>query len=404
MPKKIDFVHLHTHTEYSLLDGAIRISDLIQKCKDNNMPAAAITDHGNMFGAIQFYLKARKAGIKPIIGVEVYVAPNSYKSRTEKKNYHLLLLAKNLIGYKNLLKLVSISYLEGFYYRPRVDKALLNEYSEGLIASSACIAGEIQQYLIKGNKAKARASAEEYAKIFGEGNFYMEIQDHLTIDDEKISNEQMIPLANELGLPLIATNDAHYLNKEDFEAHDVLLCIQTGKNYDDEKRLRFGSKEIYFKTPEEMQNLFSYIPEALSNTLELANKCNLEIPLGDFLLPHFPIPNNYENLDKYLIALSYESAEKRYGEITAKIKDRLEFELDTIIQMGYPGYFLIVQDFIQAAKDKGIPVGPGRGSAAGSIIAYVLGITNIDPLKYDLLFERFLNPERLTMPNIDIDF
>lgn len=404
-----DFVHLHNHTHYSLLDGACRVNDLIEACVDFKMPALAITDHGNMFGAIDFYLQAKKANIKPIIGSEVYMAP---RHRTDKKSskgggdaaYHLILLAKNLTGYRNLMKLVSIGYLEGFYYKPRIDFEVLQQYSDGLIALSACLKGAIPKNLLNNSYTAAQKIALKFQEIFGD-DFYLELHDH-KIKEEKIVRQGLIKLSKELGIKVVATNDTHYLKREHYEAHDILLCLQTGKDYDDPKRLRYNTDQIYFKSPEEMKELFSYIPEAIENTMEITEKCNLELDLSQNYLPKFEIPKEEGDvtIEKYFIKLARKGLEERYDVVTPELKKRLEYELDIINKMGYPGYFLITKDFIDYARKNDIPVGPGRGSAAGSLVSYALGITNVDPIKYDLIFERFLNPERVTLPDIDIDF
>ncbi len=400
-----NFVHLHVHTEYSLLDGASRIDTLVQKAKQLNMPAIAITDHGSMYGVIDFYKSAKKHGIKPIIGCEVYIAP---KSRHEKSaiegesSYHLVLLAENQIGYQNLIALVSKAYSEGFYYKPRIDKELLKEYNEGLICLSACIAGEIPQLLLNGNKEKAEVVIQEYLDIFGKDNFFIEIQDH-GLPEQKSTNPILIELANKYQIGLVATNDLHYINKDDSEFHDVLLCIQTGKTVEDEYRMRFPNNQFYLKSTEEMKLLFGKYQEALSNTVKIAQRCNVDFVFGHLHLPEFPMPADKTD-NEYLRQLCQERILKRFKTDNDEIRDRLDFELQVIAKMGYASYFLIVWDFINYAKENNIAVGPGRGSAAGSIVAFLLGITNIDPLKYGLLFERFLNPERVTMPDIDIDF
>ncbi len=403
-----DFVHLHNHTHYSLLDGAIRVPDLMAATKNFEMPAVAITDHGNMFGAIDFYLNAKKAGIKPIIGSEMYMAPGSRTERkaikkgaSEATAYHLVLLAKDTTGFKNLMKLSTISYLEGFYYKPRIDFEVLEKYSEGLIASSACLKGAIPYKIIHDGYDAAREMALRYKDIFGD-DFYIELQNH-GIQEEIDVQDRLIKLARELNIKLIATNDAHYLKREDYEAHDVLLCLQTGKDYDDPKRMRYNTDQLYFKSPAEMKELFKHIPEAIENTLEITDKCNLNLDLSKNYLPRFEIPNDMSMSD-YFHQIAYEGLQKRYPDITPALQQRLDYEIKIINQMGFPSYFLIVKDFIDHARSLGIPVGPGRGSAAGSLAAYALGITNVDPIEYDLIFERFLNPERVTMPDIDIDF
>jgi len=398
------FVHLHVHSEYSLLDGACKLDELVEQAVNFNMPAVALTDHGVMYGVIDFYKIAKEKGIKPIIGCEVYVTPDS---RFEKKGqrgdlFHLILLAKDFEGYKNLTKLVSLSFIEGFYYKPRVDKELLREYSKGLIALTSCLAGEIPTYILNNRIDKAKEAIREYLDIFG-GDFYLELQDN-GLEEQKYVNERLIGLSKEFNIPLVATNDVHYLNKEDAEIHDILLCIQTGSKLNDKDRLRFKTDEFYFKSEEEMSKIFGNIPEALENTIKIAEKCNLELPLNKVILPVFEVPEG-ETLDSYFERLCWEGARKRFGDnIPNHIKERLEYEISVIKQMGFSGYFLIVQDFVRYAKNKGIPVGPGRGSAAGSLVSYVLGITNIEPTRWGLIFERFLNPERITMPDIDIDF
>jgi len=398
------FVHLHVHSEYSLLDGACKLDELVEQAVNFNMPAVALTDHGVMYGVIDFYKIAKEKGIKPIIGCEVYVTPDS---RFEKKGqrgdlFHLILLAKDFEGYKNLTKLVSLSFIEGFYYKPRVDKELLREYSKGLIALTSCLAGEIPTYILNNRIDKAKEAIREYLDIFGE-DFYLELQDN-GLEEQKYVNERLIELSKEFNIPLVATNDVHYLNKEDAEIHDILLCIQTGSKLNDKDRLRFKTDEFYFKSEEEMSKIFGNIPEALENTIKIAEKCNLELPLNKVILPVFEVPEG-ETLDSYFERLCWEGARKRFGDnIPNHIKERLEYEISVIKQMGFSGYFLIVQDFVRYAKNKGIPVGPGRGSAAGSLVSYVLGITNIEPTRWGLIFERFLNPERITMPDIDIDF
>ena len=407
-----EFVHLHVHTEYSLLDGAIRIKDLCQQAKDFGMPAVAITDHGSMFGAVNFYLTALDMGIKPIIGCEVYVAPgdvddeNAHKSKDKKGRYHLVLLAKNQQGYKNIIKLCSLGYLEGFHYKPRVSKYLLNKYSEGVIALSACLAGEVCRTLTTEGLDAGVDMAQQYADIFP-NNFYIEVQAN-GLEDQEIANDLLIQCAEKTGLPLVATNDCHYLTKEDYEAHDLLLCIQTQTTVDAEKRFRMGTDQLYFKPQEEFEQYFAHVPEAIANTQKIAEMCNLEIELGNYYFPDYELSEGM-TIDTEFVKLCKEGLKKRIEaapyEIDEKVYwDRLDYELGVIIEMGFPAYFLIVQDFINWAKDNRIPVGPGRGSAAGSIVAWALRITNIDPLPYDLLFERFLNVERISMPDIDVDF
>ncbi len=406
--KFANFVHLHTHSQYSLLDGACRLDAVIELAKQHRMPALAITDHGNMFGAVEFYRKATKAGVKPIIGCEAYVAGGS---RFEKKpsnqypdgGFHLVLLVKNLTGYKNLIKLSSAGFLEGFYHRPRIDKQLLREHSEGLIATSACMKGEVNWNLLRGSTDGAVAAALELQQIFGAGNFYLEIQDH-GLEAEQTVIPKIDAISRETGIPLVVTNDCHYLRQEDAEAHDALLCIQTGKTVEDRDRMRYNTDQLYFKSAEEMERLFGDFKPAMENTVRIAETCNLELQLGRLLLPVFPIPRSFRDADVYLSHLCREGLRERYEEITEEITQRLEYELSVIKQMGYAGYFLIVKDFCDFARSQNIPVGPGRGSAAGSLVSYVLRITNIDPISFELLFERFLNPERISMPDIDIDF
>ncbi|MBM7622588.1 DNA polymerase III subunit alpha [Sporohalobacter salinus] len=400
-----EFVHLHVHTEYSLLDGAAKIEELVTQAADYGMPALAITDHGNMYGVVEFYKAAKKAGIKPIIGSEVYVAPDSrfdQKSGQSDSPYHLVLLAKNNQGYRNLLKLVSKGYLEGFYYKPRVDLELLKEFSEGLICLSGCLAGRIPRDLLNEQEQQARKMIKTYQDIFGENNFYLELQDQ-GLRKEKIVNHSLIDLGRELDVPLVATNDVHYLNQEDAQAHDVLLCIQTGKKLTTEDRMKFPNDEFYLKNNQEMAEIFSEVPQAIENTREIAERCNVELDFDQTYLPYYEVPDE-ESLSSYLQELCLKGARRRYGELTEEVKERLDYELEIINEMGYPAYFLIVWDFIEYAKDKGIMVGPGRGSAAGSLVSYVLGITDIDPLEHGLIFERFLNPQRVSMPDIDIDF
>ncbi len=410
------FVHLHLHSQYSLLDGATRFEELFALAKEYDMPAVALTDHGNMFGAIEFYQKAIKSGIKPIIGCEIYVAP---KSRFEKKtddgaegSYHIILLAKNKAGYYNLIKLVSLAHLEGFYYKPRIDKDLLREYNDGLIALSGCLKGEIATLLDRGKDHDAEGVALEYSEIFDRDRFFLEIMEN-GVENQRAINEKLCEMARKLTLPLVATNDCHYLRREDARAHEILLCIQTGKTINDPDHMRFSTDEFYFRSSEEMKALFSDREEAISNTMSIADQCNLELKFGEYHFPRFALPQG-ESLDSYLENLTGEGLEKRLSEMgtgeggIARGREeyftRLEKELTTIKSMGFSGYFLIVSDFINYAKKRGIPVGPGRGSAAGSLVAYSLGITDLDPLRYGLLFERFLNPERISMPDVDVDF
>lgn len=398
------FSHLHVHTEYSLLDGSIRISELIKKTKELGMDSIAITDHGSMFGVIQFYKEAMKNGIKPIIGSEVYVAADGYtqKDPKEKNQYHLVLLAENNTGYRNLMKLVSEAYINGFYYKPRIDHQLLKRYSEGIICLSACLGGEIQQYLLDNNYEKAKNTALIYKDIFGKDRFYLELQDH-GIEEQIRVNEELVKMSKELDIPLIATNDVHYLTKKDSTVHDVLLCIQTGKTVDETNRMKFPTEEFYLKSPEEMYGLFPKYEDALRNTVKIADMCSVDIDFNTLHLPEYKAPEGYTNVE-YLDFLVREGLKERYDNITDEINKRFEYEMDTIVNMGYTDYFLIVWDFIKYARDNEIMVGPGRGSAAGSVVSYALKIIDIDPLEYGLLFERFLNPDRITMPDIDIDF
>jgi len=400
-----EFVHLHVHTNYSLLDGACEIDRLARRLSELGMKSCAITDHGAMYGVIDFYKKMLAYGIKPIIGAEVYMAERTMQDKepgVDDEQYHLVLLAKDIQGYKNLMKLVSLGFTEGFYYKPRIDMDILAKYSEGLIALSGCLAGRIPSLLLKGNFDEAKNIALQLNSIFGQDNFFIEVQDHGLLDQRRIIND-LIRLSQETGIPLVATNDVHYIQKEDALAQDVLMCIQTGKTLDEENRMKFESSEFYLKSPEEMASLFSYIPEALENTIRIAESCNVTLDFGTIHLPSFRVPEGLTE-DEYLNRLCYKGARERYPEITGEIKQRLDYELETIKKMGYSSYFLIVWDFINFARQNGIMVGPGRGSAAGSLVAYCLYITNIDPLKYNLLFERFLNPERISMPDIDVDF
>lgn len=402
----MSFAHLHVHTEYSLLDGSNKIKEYVSRVKELGMNSAAITDHGVMYGVIDFYREARKQGIKPILGCEVYVAPNSRFDREtaggESRYHHLVLLAENNTGYANLMKIVSRGFTEGYYYKPRVDKDLLRQYHEGIIALSACLAGEVQRYLSRGLTEEAKKVALEYQDIFGKGNFFLEMQDH-GIPEQQLVNQRQIQLSKETGIELVVTNDIHYTYAEDAKPHDILLCIQTGKKLDDENRMRYEGGQYYVKSPQEMEALFPYAKQALENTQKIANRCEVEIEFGVTKLPKYDVPDGMTSWE-YLNKLCWEGLEKHYGAPSRELKERLRYELDTIRNMGYVDYFLIVWDFIKYAKDHGIAVGPGRGSAAGSIVSYCLEITNIDPIRYQLLFERFLNPERVTMPDIDVDF
>jgi len=414
--KHAEFVHLHLHTQYSLLDGAIRLEELFEKAREYRMPALALTDHGAMFGAIEFYQQAQKNGLKPILGCEVYVAPGSRFEKASKgiseASFHLVLLAKNLLGYRNLMKLVTAGYLEGFYYRPRVDKELLQQYNEGLIALSACLQGEIPFYLASGEKSRAWQAADEFRSIFSDRRFYLELQEN-KIPEQAKANAGLMEMARDLSLPLVATNDCHYLRKEDARAHEVLLCIQTGKTLRDVDRMKFTTDEFFFRSADQMEELFRYCPEALKNTIEVAERCNLDLKLGELQFPQFQVPPG-ENLDSFLEKSAQRGLEERMAELRSRgqspplaiefYQQRLQKEVSMIQKMGFSGYFLIVSDFIRYAKSRKIPVGPGRGSGAGSLVAYCLGITEIDPLANGLLFERFLNPERISPPDMDIDF
>ena len=402
----MSFAHLHVHTEYSLLDGSNKIKEYVSRVKELGMNSAAITDHGVMYGVIDFYREARKQGIKPILGCEIYVASNSRFDREtaggESRYHHLVLLAENNTGYANLMKIVSRGFTEGYYYKPRVDKDLLRQYHEGIIALSACLAGEVQRYLSRGLTEEAKKVALEYQDIFGKGNFFLEMQDH-GIPEQQLVNQRQIQLSKETGIELVVTNDIHYTYAEDAKPHDILLCIQTGKKLDDENRMRYEGGQYYVKSPQEMEALFPYAKQALENTQKIADRCEVEIEFGVTKLPKYDVPDGMTSWE-YLNKLCWEGLEKHYGAPSRELKERLRYELDTIRSMGYVDYFLIVWDFIKYAKDHGIAVGPGRGSAAGSIVSYCLEITNIDPIRYQLLFERFLNPERVTMPDIDVDF
>ena len=402
----MNFTHLHVHTEYSLLDGSNKIQEYVNRVRELGMDSAAITDHGVMYGVIDFYRAARAAGINPILGCEVYVAPGSRFDREigsgDDRYYHLVLLAENNQGYANLMKIVSKSFVEGFYYKPRVDLQLLEKYHEGLIALIACLAGEVARFLTRGMYEDAKAAALRYQDIFGKGNFFLELQDH-GIPEQQNVNQQLLKMHRETGIELVATNDVHYTLAEDAQPHDVLLCLQTGKKLSDENRMRYDGGQYYVKSPEEMERLFPYATEALENTHKIAERCHVEIEFGVTKLPKFDVPEGYTSWE-YLNELCFKGLEERYQPVTEELKERLNYELSTIKNMGYVDYFLIVWDFIRYARDHDIMVGPGRGSAAGSLVAYTLGITQLDPIRYDLLFERFLNPERVSMPDIDVDF
>ena len=430
-----NFVHLHIHSEFSLLDGANRIKDIPKIAKELGMDSIAITDHGVMFGVIDFYKACKENGVKPIIGCEMYVAPRSRKDKDpnlDSKYNHLILLAKNNEGYKNLSKLVSLSFIEGYYYKPRIDKELLEKYHEGLICCSACLAGEVPQAIQKGDMEEAKKAALWFKDLFKD-DYYLEIQNN-GIKQQALVNQKLVELSKELDIPLVATNDAHYSRKEDAYNHEVLLCIQTGKRMSDEDRMRFETDELYIKSPEEMSEFFSGVPEAIENTVKIAEKCNVEFEFGNTILPNYDVPEGFETHYDYIEYLTkkglverygieesksnlekisdnepksvtaVEKAEKEYKELSEEIRNRTEYELGVIKKMGYVDYFLIVWDYIHYAKTHDIPVGPGRGSGAGSIVAYAIGITDIDPLKYNLLFERFLNPDRISMPDFDVDF
>lgn len=402
----MSFTHLHVHTEYSLLDGSNKIKEYVSRVKELGMNSAAITDHGVMYGVIDFYKAARAAGIKPILGCEVYVAPGSRFDRElshgDDRYYHLVLLAENNKGYQNLMKIVSKGFVEGYYYKPRVDMEVLETYHEGIIALSACLAGEVQRYLVRGLYEEAKETAYKYEKCFGKGNFFLELQDH-GIPEQKTVNAGLMRMSQETGIELVATNDVHYTYAEDAEPHDILLCLQTGKKLSDENRMRYEGGQYFVKSEEEMRELFPYAAQAIDNTQKIADRCQVEIEFGVTKLPHFDVPEGYDSWT-YLNKLCHEGLVRRYPDKHEELLPKLDYELSVIQKMGYVDYFLIVWDFINYARTHGIPVGPGRGSAAGSLVSYTTGITNIDPIRYNLLFERFLNPERVTMPDIDIDF
>ena len=403
----MEFTHLHVHTEYSLLDGSNKITEYVNRIRELGMTAGAITDHGVMYGVIDFYRAAKKAGINPILGCEVYVAPGSRFDREQVKGedryYHLVLLAENNVGYANLMKIVSKGFVDGYYYRPRVDMEVLETYHEGIIALSACLAGEVQRYLTRGMYEEAKAIALKYETCFGKGNFFLELQDH-GIPEQAQVNQQLLRMHQELGIDLVATNDVHYTYEKDAEAHDILLCLQTGKKLSDENRMRYEGGQYFVKSEEEMKALFPYALDAIENTQKIADRCHVEIEFGVTKLPKFDVPDGYTSWE-YLNKLCYEGLDERYSpKRVQELKPRLEYELSVIQKMGYVDYFLIVWDFIHFARENDIMVGPGRGSAAGSLVSYTLGITKLDPIRYSLLFERFLNPERVSMPDIDVDF
>ena len=402
----MDFVHLHVHSEYSLLDGMCRIKDIPKRAKELGMNAIALTDHGVMFGSAIFYQECQKYGIKAIIGCEVYIAPNSRFdknfSRDDDKYNHLILLVKDKQGYQNLIKLVSIGFTEGFYSKPRIDKDVLKKYSKGLVCLSGCLAGEVSKAILQDDLEKAEKVALWYKEIFGD-DYYLEIQNN-GLREQVMVNQKLIGLSRKLNIPLVATNDAHYLRKEDSFNHEILLCMQTGKRITDSDRMKFESNEFYIKSKEEMSSYFEAVPEAIENTVKIADKCNFDFEFGVTKLPNYEVPEEFKTHEDYFRYLAEKGLKKRYGNYSKDIKERAEYEMSIISKMGYVDYFLIVWDFINFAKRKGIPVGPGRGSGAGSIIAYAIEITDIDPIKYGLLFERFLNPERVSMPDFDIDF
>ncbi len=401
----MSFAHLHVHTEYSLLDGACRIDGLMDRVKELGQTAVAITDHGVMYGCIDFYKAAKAAGVKPIIGCEVYVTRRTIADRVhgvDNDPYHLVLLCENRKGYENLCLLVSEAFINGFYGKPRVDLSMLEQHHEGLIALSACLAGAIPQYLMEEDYESARCYALKFSGIFGEGNFYLELQDH-GIEEQRPVNQGVMRLARETGLPLVVTNDAHYLRKEDAQMQDVLLCVQTGKTVDEPNRMRFQTEEFYIKSEDELRQLFPNCSEAFENTGKIADRCNLEFTFHEYHLPSFPVPDGYTN-EEYFRELCYNGFRERYENPPQEYVDRLEYEIGVISRMGYVNYYLIVWDFIRYAKEQGIPVGPGRGSGAASIVAYCMHITEVDPMKYALIFERFLNPERVSMPDFDTDF
>ncbi|MEA3506923.1 MAG: DNA polymerase III subunit alpha, partial [Elusimicrobiota bacterium] len=401
------FVHLHLHTDYSFLDGACRIQPLVKKAAELNMPALAITDHGNMCGAVKFYKECIAGGIKPIIGCEFYVAPRSRdkKDKKNKASFHMTLLAKNDTGYRNLMRLNEIAYMEGFYHKPRIDDKVLKLHSDGLIALSGCLQGRIPRLIQDDRLKRARQEASKYLDIFGEDNFYLEMMD-TGIKKQKLVNEELYRIAGEIdGIECVATNDCHYIEKEDAYAQEILMCIGTGRTMDDPNHMQFSGDEYYLKSADEMKSIFSRYPEALENTLKIAERCNLILDFGSTYLPEYKVPKDYTRRE-YLKKLCEDGIKDRYetDPVPREVKERLEMELETINRLGFPGYFLICWDFVKYAKENNIPVGPGRGSGAGSIVSYLLGITEIDPLKYDLLFERFLNPARKTLPDLDIDF
>ncbi len=401
------FTHLHVHTEYSLLDGSSKIKEIVARAKELGMDSLAITDHGAMYGVIDFYKAAKEAGIRPVLGCEVYVTPGSRFDREtgkgEDRYYHLILLAENNTGYANLTKIVSRGFVDGFYYKPRVDLETLREFHEGIIASSACLAGEVARNLARNQYEEGKQAALRYLEIFGKGNFFLEMQDH-GLPDQKLVNQQLLRMSAETGIPLIVTNDSHYTYADDAEPHDLLLCLQTGKKVTDTDRMRYEGGQYYLKSEEEMRRLFPYAEEALARTHEIAERCDVTITFHELKLPAYDVPEGYAGAWEYLQSLCEEGLKRRYPEDDGTLRKRMEYELGVIHSMGFVDYFLIVWDYINFAKSHGISVGPGRGSAAGSIVSYCLGITDIDPIRYQLIFERFLNPERVSMPDIDVDF
>ncbi|HQY30796.1 MAG TPA: DNA polymerase III subunit alpha, partial [Thermomicrobiales bacterium] len=397
----VEFAHLHLHTEYSLLDGLGRMPEYITKAKELGVQHIAVTDHGVMYASYEWFKRATEAGLHPIVGMEAYLAEGDASAR-ERKSYHLLLLAENMDGYRNLLKLASKAQLEGFYYRPRIDMEWLQEYSSGLIATSACLGGPVANNIIHDQVDKAKRYAGELAELFGSERFFLEIQDH-GLPDQRVANRALIPMAKELGIPLVATNDVHYVSESDAPYQDLLVCIQTNTTRSDPKRLKSDSSEMYFKSPEQMAALFPDHPEAIANTIRIAEMCQVDLNAKELLLPDFAVPEGFTQ-NSYLEHLCREGVKRLYGHDTGEVGARLDYELEVIRSMGFTGYFLIVWDFIRYAREHDILVGPGRGSAAGSIVTYSLGITALDPLRYGLIFERFLNPARISMPDIDIDF
>jgi len=399
------FVHLHNHSDFSLLDGAMKAKAMAKRAAEFDMPAIALTDHGNMFGAVEFYQACRKEGVKPILGLEAYVTRdrNCRTSDPANRSYHMVLLAENETGYRNLVKLCSYGYLEGFYYRPRIDRELLSRYAEGVIGLSACMSGEPSWHIRQGNLEAATEAAGFYTELLGRDRYFLEIQNH-GIEEEGLIRREVPGIARAVGCGVVATNDCHFLERSHFEAHDILMALQTGKTINDPSRWKSNTDQVYLKSSREMLELFKDWPEAAANTLRIADMVDFEMELGKLLLPEFPLPAGFDSPDAYVAHLARTGLEKRYGTITPELQERLDYELGVIAQTGYAGYFLIVWDFIDAARQRNIPVGPGRGSAAGSLVCYSMGITDIDPIAHQLLFERFLNPDRISMPDIDVDF